>query len=530
MINECKISEVTVYHNQALVTRRGKINLKGGQQEVAIANLPLTVHTDSVTARCLGNAEVQLLAVRTERIFANESLQQRTNQILGKIRQLEEQKRQLEDQINSVQLQQNFIQSFSEKSVDRFANNLSSEPLNLNEVQDLLNFLGQSYQNYAQRITETEKQITELEKRLELLNQQIRQLQQPVYKQIQSSVNIVITLETPFSRDCELEITYLVSQVNWTPFYDLRSTSDRKQINLTCLAEIKQKTGEDWTDVNLTLSTAKPTLATQTPKLEPWYITGSKLPNCSQTNAKIYDNFAELGALLAEENDTDKQQELLRVQKLVEQTTKFPGVVTFKLDKTYTILSDGTFHKVTVFHKDLPCRTEYIAIPRQMSFAYLEATVTNNTNGLSFLPGKDNIFFYNSLIGTTELENIAPRQEFKLNLGIDQGLKIAQDLVERNIEIIGNYRRTTFGYKLTVLNLRGEKVKLRLIVQLPVSRDEKVKVRLTSTNPEIQLGEMGQLEWLLNLRAKGKRQVKREIYYQFTIEHSTEITIETLDI
>lgn len=530
MTNDCKICEVTVYHNQALVTRRGKIRLEGGQQEVAIDNLPLTVHTDSVTARCLNNSEAKLLAVRTERIIANESLQQKNNQILGKIRHLEEQKRHLEDQINAVQLQQVFIQNFSDKSVDRFTNNLTSEPLNLSEVQELLKFLGESYQNYAQNITETEKQLTEIERRLELLHQQIRQLQQPVFKQIHSSVNIIITLETALPKDCELEITYLVSQVNWTPFYDLRNTSTGKQINLTYLAEIRQRTGEDWQDVNLTISTAKPTLATQAPKLEPWYITGSKIPTCSQKNAQIYDDFAELEALLAEENGIDKKQELLRVQKLIEQTTKFAGAVTFKLDNNYTILSDGTPHKVTVFNKDLPCCTEYVAIPRQMSFAYLEATVTNNTNGLTLLPGKANLFFDNALIGTTELENIAPGGEFKLNFGIDQGLKIEQDLIEREIEIIGNYRRTIYGYKLTVLNLKAEKIKLKLIVQLPVSRDEKVKVRLISTNPEIHLGEMGQLEWLLNLRAKGKRQFKQEVYYQFSIEHSTEITVESLDI
>lgn len=530
MINDCKICEVTIYHNQALVTRRGKIKLDGGQQEIAIANLPLTVHADSVTARCLGNPNVQLLAVRTERIYANESLQQRTNQILGKIRQLEEQKRQLEDKINSVQLQQTFIQSFSEKSVDRFTNNLTSEPLNLTEVQELLDFLGKSYQNYAQNITENEKQLIEIEKRLKVLHQQLKQIQQPVYKQIQSSVNIVITLDTSLPGNYELEITYLVSQVNWTPFYDLRTTSNSKQINLTCLAEIRQKTGEDWIDINLTLSTAKPTVVNQSPKLEPWYITSSKLRSCSPKNVQTQDDFADLEALLAEENSTDKKPDLLQVQKLVDRTIKFAGVVTFKLNKNYTILSDSTPQKVTIFNQDLPCRTEYVAIPRQMSFAYLEATVTNNATGINLLPGKANIFFDNALIGTTELENIAPGEEFKLNFGIDRGLKIEQDLVERDIEIIGNYRRTTFGYKLTVFNLKAEKIKLRLIVQLPVSRDEKVKVRLISTNPEIHLGEMGQLEWLLNLRAKGKRQFKREVYYQFSIEHSTEITVESLDI
>jgi len=531
MSNNCKICEVTVYNNQALVTRRGRIKLDAGLQEIAIAHLPLTVHADSVSVKCSGNTPVQLLAVRTERIFANESFQQKIGQLQARIRQLEEQQRSLEDRITSVQLQRDFIQSFSEKSVDRFTTSLATEPLNLSEIQELLNFVGESYQNYAQTIAECERQVAEIEKRLEAFRQQLKQLQQPVYKQINSTVSIIITLENATAGDVELEVSYLVSQATWTPFYDLRTNSDDRQIHLTYLAEIRQKTGENWTGVNLTLSTAKPTLATQPPKLEPWYITGSIIFNYPQENSQNnQDDFAELEALLLGEDDRNKTQELLRTQKLVAQRTKTEGVVTFTLDQNHHISCDGTPYKVTISNQDLPCRTEYVAIPKLMGFAYLEARITNNSNGLTFLPGKANIFSDCTLIGTTELENIAPGQEFKLNLGIDQSLKIEQNLVERDIEILGNYRRTTYGYKLTMLNFREQKIKLRVIVQLPVSRDEQIRVRLTGTNPEIHLGEMGELEWLVTLRPKKKCQSKREVYYQFVIEHPTELTVESLDI
>ncbi|HBE50619.1 MAG TPA: hypothetical protein DDW76_17915, partial [Cyanobacteria bacterium UBA11369] len=54
--------------------------------------------------------------------------------------------------------------------------------------------------------------------------------------------------------------------------YDLRTSSTSKRVNLRYLAEVRQKTGEDWMGVALKLSTAKPALTTMPPKLKPWYI------------------------------------------------------------------------------------------------------------------------------------------------------------------------------------------------------------------------------------------------------------------
>jgi DNA polymerase III psi subunit len=51
-------------------------------------------------------------------------------------------------------------------------------------------------------------------------------------------------------------------------------------------------------------------------------------------------------------------------------------------------------------------------------------------------------------------------------------------------------------------------------------------VRLNRSNPQIQLSEMGILQWVLVIPA----QEKREIYYQFTVEHPPELTVLGLDI
>jgi uncharacterized protein (TIGR02231 family) len=169
-----------------------------------------------------------------------------------------------------------------------------------------------------------------------------------------------------------------------------------------------------------------------------------------------------------------------------------------------------------------------VAMPRLVSFAYLQANVKNNPNGATLLAGKANIFRDNVFVGTTGLENIAPAQEFKLNLGIDEGLKIERDLVERLVDkrLISNQRRITYSYRLIVTNLLEKEVNLKLTEQLPVSRNEQIKVRLSRSNPQIQLGEMGILEWLLTLPP----QERRDIYYQFNVEYPPDLMVVGLEI
>ncbi|HEY9853582.1 MAG TPA: mucoidy inhibitor MuiA family protein [Leptolyngbyaceae cyanobacterium] len=530
-IIDTTISDVTIYTNQALVTRRGTVTLTGEERELIVTGIPLSIQTESLRVRGAGTVPVQILAVQVENIFDSEPLTEKAAQISRQIKYLEQQKRTVQDQLAAVQLQRNFIEGLSEKSLERLAGSFATPQLNLDEIKELLNFLGEQYGDYANGIAQREKQLRDIDKQIEICVQQARQLQKPTIKEIYSSYNIIISIEPSSIGDLQLEISYLVNRVIWTPVYDLRSQTNSNQISIAYLAEIRQKTGEDWNGVTLTFSTAKPALGILPPTLEPWYISGRKSDFPSDFSARSEDDiFTELEALLAEENDATKKHDLVVAQRMLNQASKSGSVVTFHLDRASTIPSDGAPHKVTILTNNYPCRTEYAAIPRLISFAYLEATVTNRSNGVTLLPGKAYIIRDNTLVGTTQLPNVAPGQEFKVNLGVDEGVSIERILVEREVEIINTYRRTTYAYKIGVSNLRDRKTTLRLIEQLPISRDEQIKVRLLSTHPEIQLGQMGQLEWLLTLQPRSKRQYKQELYYQFTLEHPLEIAVVSLDI
>lgn len=529
---QSEIVAVTVYSDRALVTRRGVVSLTGIEQELVITPVPVTLETESVRVSGTGTVGVRLVGVSSDRIYTTEPVAERVAHLTRQIQQLEAEKRHLQAQVDALALQSSFIAGLREKTEEPFSQSLSRKNLSLSETLDFLNFLGSQYSEYAIASGECQTQQQELDKQLQALRTSLQKIQTPHPKE---SFSLVVAVEVTGEGEFELELSYLVNRASWTPLYDLRFSTTSDIVHLSYLAEITQSSGEDWIGANLTLSTAKPGLGTLPPKLEPWYIDAPRPQFARRRFAaqppllpSIADPPASAARADWQEQDEVAEDSLIPAETVTAEVSKEGSVVTFKLNGGGNIPSDGAPHKTTIFNDDYPCSFDYVAMPRLVSFAYLQANVKNSPNGATLLPGKANIFRDNVFIGTTQLENIAPGQEFKLNLGIDEGLKIERDLVERLVDkrLISNQRRITYSYRLIITNLLDKEVNLKLTEQLPVSRDEQIKVRLSRSNPQIQLGEMGILEWQLTFPP----QERREIYYQFNVEHPPELTVVGLDI
>ena len=529
---QSEIVAVTVYADRALVTRRGVVDLTGIEQELVITPVPETLETESVRVSGTGTVGVHLIGVSSDRTYTTEPVAERVAYLTRQIQQLEAEKRHLQAQVDALALQSSFITGLGEKTEEPFSQSLSRKNLSLSETLDFLNFIGRQYSEYAIASGECKTQQQELDKQLQALRTSLQKIQTPHPKE---SFSLVVGVEVAGEGEFELELSYLVNRASWTPLYDLRFSITSDIVHLSYLAEITQSTGEDWIDAALTLSTAKPGLGTLPPKLEPWYIDAPRPQLLRQrrfsAQPPLLPTIADPPAPAATDwqgEDEVAEDSLIPAETVTAEVSKEGSVVTFKLNGGGNIPSDGAPHKTTIFNDDYACSFDYVAMPRLVSFAYLQANVKNSPNSATLLPGKANIFRDNVFIGTTQLENIAPGQEFKLNLGIDEGLKIERDLVERLVDkrLISNQRRIIYSYRLIITNLLDKEVSLEVTEQLPVSRNEQIKVRLNRSNPQIQLGEMGILEWQLTLST----QERREIYYQFNVEHPPELMVIGLDI
>jgi uncharacterized protein (TIGR02231 family) len=311
-------------------------------------------------------------------------------------------------------------------------------------------------------------------------------------------------------------------------------------MQLSYLAEITQTTGEDWSNVSLILSTAKPGLGTIPPKLDPWYIDVPTPPAPVMERRKdrteepmmipafLKQNYRPAAAAKEEVADFDTLTMEYAAETVVAEVSQQGSVVTFQIGGGGNIPSDNNPHKATILYDNFPCQFTYLAMPRLVSFAYLQAKAKNPAEGATLLPGKANIFRDEMFVGATNLDHIAPGQEFKLNLGIDEGIKLDRELIERQVDkkFLGGNRRITYAYRLTVTNLLDRLVTLELNDQIPHSRNEQIKVKLMKISPQIPLGELGRLTWELNLAAHSKT----DIYYQFAIEHPENLQVVGLNV
>jgi len=148
-----------------------------------------------------------------------------------------------------------------------------------------------------------------------------------------------------------------------------------------------------------------------------------------------------------------------------------------------------------------------------------------NDSPYTLLPGSAQLFEGDDYLGATKLDFTAPGQEFELALGADERVRVERELAARDVDktFIGDRRRIRFAYTLKLENLRDAPQTILVRDQLPVPRDEQIKVKLESADPKpARQTDLNQLEWKLTL----DKQAKQTIRFDFTVEYprSMEVT------
>jgi uncharacterized protein (TIGR02231 family) len=410
----------------------------------------------------------------------------------------------------------------------------------------------------SQGLREATAQRRELEKELTKLRNELEQQRSTRPRQRYA---VTVDVEVLGQGDFELEVTYMVRNASWKPLYDLRLDSDADLrldegsgesaishlpsaiCHLTYLGQVTQRTGEDWEEIALSLSTAKPALATILPELRPWYVSvPAPLPPMAAPAAKrapaMLARFAPTAAeepapeMMLTGMEMEEEAEPVEMEAVTAEVEETGAALTFRVAKPATIPSDGSPHKTTVAALSLVPRLDYVAVPKLVSQAYRRATVTNDTDYV-FLPGPANVFYGGEYVGTTTLATIvsgqepgavAPGQEFKVFLGVDERIKISRELVASEVDkkFIGDKRRLHYAYRIKVQNLRDGQEKIIVSDQIPVARHEEIKVRRDMAEPKpTKQTELGTLEWELDLEP-GEEQAIR---FDFNVEHPRSLAV-----
>jgi Domain of unknown function (DUF4139)/N-terminal domain of unknown function (DUF4140) len=95
-------------------------------------------------------------------------------------------------------------------------------------------------------------------------------------------------------------------------------------------------------------------------------------------------------------------------------------------DANVDVPSDGTFHSVPVSTRTASSDVLYVVVPREDPQVYRQALVRNPLSS-PLLPGPVEVSVAGEYVLTTTLPSVAPGGDFKLSLGVEQGIKVARN-------------------------------------------------------------------------------------------------------
>jgi len=515
------ITAVAVYPDRARVTRSGAATLEPGSHRLEILELPLQLDPASVRASARGTASARLLGVDVRRDFYTETPAERVRALKEQAESLEDEMRGLDAQVELLKQEHATLGDLAGQT-EIYARGLAYGKVDAEAQMALFDNVRGRVEEINTALLELAVSRREMERRLQKLQKELDQLRGARRRERYAGI---VEVEVNQAGKLTIELTYVVSGAGWRPLYDMRLVEEEERPVMTVgyLAQVTQRSGEDWDNVALALSTARPTLAETLPELDPWYVgpirarKRSAPPRMMKAAAPAHAPAMEMFAAGAELDGSAVADTVKEAETALATVETSGAAVTYRVEGAVSVPADGAPHKVTVASFELAPQLDYVTAPKLVEEAYRRAQATND-GPYTLLAGTANLFSGDEFIGATELELVAPQGEIELYLGTDDRIKVERELKRREVDkkLLGDHRRLRYGYEITLENLLPVEASITLHDQLPVPRHENIKVKLESAEPKpAERTELNLLEWELKL-ASGEKRVVR---FDFTIEH-----------
>ena len=258
---QTNLKEVTIYSNGAQVTREKNVALKAGEQTISFTGLSPYLDRNSLQVKAKGSVTVLGVSqryIRPDSTMLSERLKAASRDIDEASRRLSElqaQRTVLKSQLKMVEANCNI------------GSRTAATPLN--DIK-LLN------KYYYEEMMDINKKLIALDTEEEKANADLAR-----YNEIADSIAgiklkritvVDVKVDAKVQTSALFTLQYYVSGASWYPTYDVRSSKVDEPLQLTYKANIMQQTGEDWKDVNVTLSTANPNRSNVSPDLRTYWL------------------------------------------------------------------------------------------------------------------------------------------------------------------------------------------------------------------------------------------------------------------
>jgi uncharacterized protein (TIGR02231 family) len=473
---ESTIESVTVFPQGAGITRRVPVSLPAGDSTVILPDLPAETEVDSLTVSGTADQAIAIRSVETRVVPAGEESDPRRQELLDRIERIEDRITAIGDRVAALEGRRDFIGRLAEALPEGFSRALVARGAGVESWTAASAAIGDDLAKVAEAIQALKIEERQLDADLDKARTALDELPPP---RDHVAARIALAADAPAA--AVLTVSYRVPSARWVPAYDAElATGDNggaPRLVLVRRAEVTQATGEDWTGVALTLSTARPAGGTAAPEPEPFLV----------AFAPDYDSFSAsdraAGAVAApaapvpesaaEAGEADKPV------TMVEAAVDFGDFqASYRVPGAVSVESGVGARALRIASETVEAALEVRASPALVPSAFLHARFAAPAEA-PLLAGRVALFRDGAFVGSGAIGFTNPGRDIVLGFGLDDRVRVTRTPLDRETGSTGllSARTTdTRRFRIAVENLHKQAMTVTVYDRVPYAEDERITV------------------------------------------------------
>jgi uncharacterized protein (TIGR02231 family) len=521
-----EVDNVIVYQNRATITRAVNVDLKTGENTLIISDLPARLISDSFRFEAKSKTPVTIGTLTHKRVNKSILTSERERTLQQKLQKLEGDKSLLHAEAQALDAQKDFLSSLSAQASAKIKEANAELKINSSDWNQAASTIHQGMKEILTKNVKNQQQIRSVNEEIEAVKAELRQLQTGAKMTYQVSVKIFAPQETNLTG----HLSYQTNGVSWSPQYDARLDTSNGSMTLTQFGAVHQNTGEDWSNIALTLSTAQPARNATLDELYPKWVDiynpeemqnfigrteSLAMPQAAQMRVRADSAGAGVSADFA-------PAPIMEKASYQEVSAEIKGLtLEYKINGRVDVQSDGSENKIRMTDVDLETSLHRLIRPQIDPNAFLTVKM-QLPEDTTLLSGQVNLYRDGAFIGRGFLPMLQPQEEHMMSFGTDDLTKVTYNILNDEHEeagrLIGNNVQK-FRSVAKVESLHKNKVDVIVEQSMPVSRNDDLSITLTKGQTTPGFGEnienkKGLLQWSFALQSEEEK----EIFLAYTLE------------
>jgi len=483
------VEQVTIYQGLASVTRALPIT-GSGEQMVVFSCLSPYIDKESLSVQATNNVNVGEVSIEA---LTGEQAAQCQYQGDAKVQTQQNTLANINAELEAAQLAKAYLQNLTK------ATQVNTDSTIANNARDI-----------ETQATSINQRILEIQQRQaraqDALNQLMAGSATSTFNKV-TQVNVRTASRSPSS----VKLHYQVQGAGWEPAYQARLNTNSEQLSITASAIIAQQTGENWTNVPLTLSTVNPNQRT-TGQLP--YVQRLSLYEESE-DARVRRELPMMDAspVMMEEPTYNKGAgaAMAPLPNFTVSSQNKNGIIEYRLPQLVSIPSDGRRVRTVIGEQAGNSKLWIRSTPSVETAAYWYASAPFLTP--DWVDGSLQLYRDDNYVGQSRY-NYQVLKEQGIGFGRDSNMLVKELTNEDKQGEKGVLNRTqtlttTKAYQLT--NQHNRNVRLQVLGSEPISRDDSLKVAVTHTPPVTERDwndNQGMVAWKFNLPSKQSQVIR----------------------